>query len=106
MAHCVISAIIDSDCDYALIPACIVHAAHAPCLHDGEPASPVPLHVFNHQDRDAAIRAWRLRTHRQRPLVIHDEQRIPDAADHVIEDRILPCPCDAEVLAAAEEARR
>ena len=100
MAECVISAIIDTDDGYSLVPACVVHAAHAPCMHDGEPACPVPLHVFNHQDRDAAVRAWRLRTHGQRPLVIHDEKRIPDAYDHVMEDEIHPCPCGAEILPA------
>jgi hypothetical protein len=106
VAHCVISSIVDSDEGYALVPTCIVHASHAPCMHDGEPANPAPLHMFNHQDRDAALRAWRLRTHGHRPLIIHDEQRVPDPADHVIEDRALPCPCGAEVLAAEEGARR
>jgi len=96
----VISTIVDSDEGYALVPACMVHTSHAPCMHDGEPASPVPLHAFNHQDREAAIRMWQIRTHGQRPLIIHDERRLPDPADHVIEDRILPCPCGAEVLAA------
>ena len=98
MAHCVISVILDSG--YGPVPGCVVHAAYAPCLHDGELASPVPLHAFGHQDREAAIRMWRIRTHGQRPLVIHNEKRIPDPADHVIEDQILPCPCGAEVLGA------
>ena len=100
MAHCVISAIVDTDYVDALVPACMVHAAHAPCMHDGEPACPVPLHAFNHSDRDAAVHAWQIRTRGQRPLIIHDEQRIPDPEDHVIEDKILPCPCGAEVLEA------
>lgn len=100
VAHCVISAIVDSDQDYALIPACMVHTAHAPCMHDGELASPVPLHAFNCAQREDAIRMWQIRTHRQRPLIIHDERRIRDPAGHVIEDEIRPCPCGAEVLAA------
>jgi hypothetical protein len=104
MAHCVISAIVDTDVDYALVPACIVHASRAPCMHDGEPANPAPLHAFNHQDREAAVRVWRLRTRGQRPLIIHDEKRVPDPEDHVIEDEILPCPCGAEVLEAREAA--
>jgi hypothetical protein len=99
MAHCVISAILDTDVD-AMVPACMVHTSHAPCMHDGEPANPAPLHAFNCSEREDAIRMWRIRTHRQRPLIIHDERRIPDPADHVLEDEIRPCPCGAEVLAA------
>ena len=102
MAHCVISAIADSDEGYALIPACMVHTAHAPCMHDGEPASPVPLHAFGCSERGEAIRMWEIRTHRQRPLIIHDERRIPEPSGHVVEDEIHPCPCGAEVLAAEE----
>jgi hypothetical protein len=98
MAHCVISVILDAD--YGPVLGCVVHATYAPCYHDGEPASPVPLHVFNHHDRDAALRVWQLLTHGQRPLIIHDERSIPDPAGHVIEDQILPCPYGAEVLAA------
>ena len=102
MAHCVISIVLDAD--EGAVPGCMVHAAYAPCMHDGEPACPVPLHAFGHQDREAAIRMWRIRTRGQRPVIIHDERRVPAAADHVIEDQIHPCPCGAEVL-AAEEAR-
>ena len=101
MAECVISATYDTDVE-ALVPACIVHTTHAPCPHDGEPANPAPLHMFNHQDRETAIRFWRQRTHGQRPLIIHEKQRVPDPADHVIEDEILPCPCGAKVLPAEE----
>jgi len=104
VAHCVISAIADADVGYALVPACMVHTAHTPCIHDGEPANPAPLHAFNLSEREDAIRMWQLRTHRQRPLIIHDESRIPDPADHVVEDEIHPCPCGAEVLAADERA--
>ena len=99
MAHCVVSAILDTD-EGGMVPACVVHTCHAPCPHDGEPACPTPLHMFNHEDRDAAIRFWRLCTHGQRPLIIHDEKRIPDPYDHVMEDGIHPCPCGAEIIAA------
>ncbi len=100
MAECVISAIVDTDDGYSLVPACVVHTSHAPCMHDGEPASPVPLHAFTgNQERDNALRIWRLRTHGQRPLIIHTDL-IPDPCDHVLEDEIRPCPCGAEILAA------
>ena len=100
MAECVVSAIVDTDDGNALVPACVVHTAFAPCPHDGEPANPAPLHMFGHQDRAEAIRVWQLRTRGQRPLVIHDGQRVPDPYDHVMEDRLLPCPCGAEILPA------
>jgi hypothetical protein len=99
VAHCVISRIVDTDAGNAIVPGCAVHAAFAPCMHDGEPASPVPLHTFD-GDRDEAIRMWRLKTHRQRPLIVHDMTRITDPHDHVFENEVLPCPCSAEVLAA------
>jgi hypothetical protein len=57
VAHCVISAIVDTDVN-ALVPACVVHASHAPCMHDGEPANPAPLHAFNLSEREDAIRMW------------------------------------------------
>ena len=105
MAHCVISAIVDTDDGCALVPACMVHTAHAPCLHDGEPACPVPIHSFGGDEgREGAVRAWRIRTHGQRPLIVHDEKRIPDPSDHVIEDEILPCPCGAEVIGAVKDS--
>lgn len=102
MAECVISAILDTD-EGGMVPACVVHTTFAPCPHDGEPACPVPLHAFNHADRDAAVRFWQLRTRGQRPLIIHDEQRIPDPYDHVMEDEIHPCPCGAEILPAGTD---
>ena len=105
MAECVISAIVDTDGGYSLVYACMVHAAHHPCMHDGERACPVPLHAFaGNRRREAVIRMWQLRTRGQRPLIIHDEQRIPDAADHVMEDEIHPCPCGAEIIPASEPA--
>lgn len=101
MADCVISAIVDTDDGYSLVPACVVHTCHAPCPHDGEPANPGPLHAFaGNGTRAEVIRMWQIRTRGQRPLIIHDEQRIPDPYDHVQEDKVLPCPCGAEILPA------
>lgn len=101
MAECVISAIIDTSNGNTLVPACMVHITYAPCPHDGEPACPSPVHSFRGRaTRDQAVHQWQLRTRRQRPLVIHDELRIPDPAAHVCETEILPCPCGAEVLQA------
>ncbi len=100
MAECVISAIVDTDDGYSLVPACVVHTTYAPCPHDGEPACPAPLHFFHgNGTRDDALRMWRLRTHAQRPLIIHTGS-IPDPYDHVYEDEVLPCPCGAEILSA------
>jgi hypothetical protein len=100
MAECVISAIVDTDYGGALVPACVVHAAWAPCPHDGEPACPAPLHHFpGNGTREEALRRWRLRTRGQRPLIIHTD-RIPDPLDHVHEDEVLPCPCGAEIIPA------
>jgi len=101
VASCVISAIVDTDDGYSLVPACIVHTCHAPCPHDGEPACPAPLHSFpGNGTREEAVRMWRLRTHAQRPLIIHTD-KIPDPYDHVYEDEVLPCPCGAEIIPAA-----
>ena len=100
MASCVISAIIDTDDGCSLVPACVVHAAHAPCPHDGEPACPDPLHAFpGNGTRDDVLRLWRLRTRGQRPLIIHTDA-IRDPDDHVYEDGVLPCPCGAEIFPA------
>lgn len=103
MAECVISAIVDTDNGNALVPACVVHTMYAPCPHDGEPADPAPLHMFAPTARHDAIRMWRLRTHRQRPLIIHTD-RIPDPEDHVCETEVISCPCGAEVLPVARNA--
>ena len=98
MADCVISAVADTECGNALVPACIVHAAHAPCMHDGEPACPAPLHSFpGSGTRDEALRMWRLRTRGQRPLIIHTDA-IPDPQGHVYGDEVMPCPCGAEII--------
>lgn len=99
MAACVISLISDADTGGSF-PACMVHARDYPCPLDGEPASPVPVHAWA-ETRDDAIGMWAERTDRQRPLVIHSRSLRP-ADEHVMEDRVLPCPCNPEILAAEE----
>ena len=110
MAHCVISAILDTDAGDALVPACVVHTTHAPCPHDGEPASPAPPHVYGEalgpDGRDGALRAWRIRTHRQRPLIIHKTDSVRGIEDHVTSGEVHPCWCGAEILAAEGESGR
>lgn len=99
MAHCVISAIVDTDDGNALVPACMVHTHFAPCPRDGEPACPVPLHSLpGAATRSEALRMWQVRTHRQRPLVIHrvDGRNIEE---HECGDG-TECACGPEVLAA------
>ena len=101
MAHCVISAIIDTDAGNALVPACMIHTTYAPCQHDGEPACPTLVHAFSGvTPRAEALRIWRLRTHGQRPLVIHNVVLAMEAEDHECGQEYVPCPCGAEVIAA------
>lgn len=47
MAHCVISAVYDTDVDQ-MMPACVVHAAYAPCPLNGQ-----------HRELAAALRSCR-----------------------------------------------
>jgi hypothetical protein len=105
MAHCVISAVIDTDDAGSLFPepACVVHAHWAPCPLDGDPASPLPLHALPGTTRATATRMWQVRTHRQRPLVIHrvDGRR---AEEHDSGDSTT-CACGPEVLAAEGDSR-
>jgi hypothetical protein len=101
MAHCVISAIIDTDAD-AVRPACVVHTHYAPCPNDGEPANTAPLHALpGVATRAQSLRMWQIRTHKQRPLVIH---RVDGrgAEDHESGDS-TECSCGPEVLAARED---
>ncbi len=101
MAHCVISAVIDSDGGAPwLSPACMVHTCWAPCPSDGEPASPIAIHCLPGTSRSDAVRMWKIRTHRQRPLVVH---RVDGrgAEEHDVEGN--GCPCGPEVLPAEEE---
>lgn len=100
MAHCVVSGIIDSDASaLSPTPACMVHTQFAPCPLNGQPACPVALHSLPGTSRTDALRMWHIRTHKQRPLVIHRVDGRP-AEEHDIEGG--ECPCGPEVLAAEE----
>lgn len=98
MAHCVISAVFDTDAD-SMMPACVVHAAEAPCPRNGEPASPAPLHTDDAPGRDKAVRFWELRTHRQRLLVLHHGS-LGDDRKHATEVDDTTCWCEPELLPA------
>jgi hypothetical protein len=110
----VISAVVDTDGiedeaspdTWPAAPACMVHITWAPCPHNGEPACPVPLHAYlgGGTDRDGALRMWRIRTHRQRPLILHTEAAGRTPEDHITEEDMTPCWCGAEVLPAEEAA--
>ena len=102
MAQCVISAVADTDDpDVPIVAACVVHAHWAPCPHWGEPAIPVPLHGLG-DDRDELLRTWWVRTHRQRPLVLHHEVDGMTAEDHATGATDTSCRCGAELLPAEE----
>jgi hypothetical protein len=101
MARCVISAIVDTDDGNALRAACMVHVTIAPCWKDGEAPSPLPIHADLRCSRADVIRAWEIRTHRQRPLVIHNGDMTDDS--HNLGDEAA-CSCRPEVLPAEETA--
>jgi hypothetical protein len=96
VAHCVISAVMDTD-DMAASPACVVHTNWAPCPHDGQPACPEALHALPGMgtSRSDALRMWKIRTHRQRPLVIHRVDGRP-ADEHDIDG--TGCLCGPELF--------
>lgn len=96
MAKCVLSVIVDTSNNDAVVAACMVHTSYAPCTHDGEPASPVALHSDEKPPgHDAAIGAWRIRTDGQRPLVLHRGD-MTDGTHVLAED----CCCGPDVLPA------
>lgn len=102
MAHCVISAIVDTeDPTLPLVTACVVHTSFTPCEHYGEPANPAPLHALN-GTRDEKLRLWQVRTHRQRPLLVHNDSAGMDAEDHTMGTGDTSCSCGAEFLPAEE----
>ena len=80
MAHCVISPVFDSEMG-RMVPACVVHTAYAPCPRNGEAASKTPLETWDDVGRVAAVEFWLLRTHGQRPLILH-HGRADDERDH------------------------
>lgn len=88
MAHCVISAVFDTDGE-TVVPACIVHTYYAPCPRNGEPASAKPLHGDDRLGEQQAVEFWARQTDRQRPLVVHHGSIGDD--DHNLEG--WDCPC-------------
>ena len=95
VAHCVISAIADSD---GATPwsrrASSTPATPRACTTGSLPIRPrsTPSTSQSARTRSACGRSAPTGSG---PLVIHDERRIPDPAGHVIEDEIHPCPCGA-----------
>lgn len=112
MAHCVIVGVVDTgplrdlrpDGDPFAAPACAVHASYAPCQHDGEPAVAVAIHVPPGFSREVGLHMWQVKTHKQRPLVLHNDDPARTATDHVIDIHNSPCWCGPEVLPAEEAA--
>jgi hypothetical protein len=99
MAHCVISAVYDTDADQ-MMPACVVHAAYTPCPRNGEPASTAPLHSGDGQHhRREVVRFWELQTDRQRALVLHHGSLGGDR-DHAAGADDWTCWCEPELLPA------
>lgn len=104
MAHCVISAVFDTDAGQ-MMPACLVHSGGwAPCPHDGQPASSIPLHSHDRPSRRAAVRFWESRTHGQRTLVLHHGW-FGDEREHATGASDLTCWCQPELLPAPAGAR-
>lgn len=99
MAYCIVTPVLDADTG-ELAGACVVHRMWAPCTQDGEPAVAEPLHVDQHDGRDAVVESWVLKTGRQRPLHIHRGDMTDGT--HLVEDGV-PCPCCPEVLPAVAE---
>lgn len=97
MAECVISSIVDTDIGRT-VPACVVHAAYAPCRHNGEPACSTPLHADTYRGREDAIQFWDRRTRGQRVLVLHHGD-IGDETHHL--DGVT-CWCGPEVLGGGD----
>lgn len=94
MAECVVSSILDTDLD-RVVPACVVHAAYAPCPLNGQPACRTPLHTDDRANREDAISFWVQRTRRQRALVVH-RGRLDET--HVMTIDSATCWCKPEVL--------
>lgn len=66
--------------------ACMVHTTYAPCPHNGEPASPAPVHVDDSPTRVAAIEAARARVGGARPIVVHNGSFNLDDREHSTEE--------------------
>ncbi|MFD1145892.1 hypothetical protein [Saccharothrix hoggarensis] len=96
MAKCVVSRV-----EGLPMPMCTVHTKPAPCLHNGEPASPEALHTTDGEGRDRLIHRWWLKTRGQRGLVLH-RHSWPGLVDgeHPL---TVDCPCGPEVIDASDE---
>lgn len=105
MSHCVTSMIVETDrtdrFGDSFVAACMVHTHLAPCPHDGQPASPLPLHAWADQPLDDTIGMWDTRTHRQRPLTIHSGTP-DDEPEHVLTGECWCQPVRIRPLTADE----
>lgn len=97
-AHCVLSFANGGQVAGEVV--CMVHTHVAPCPRDGEAANPGAIHTDGIPSRDAAVAAWRLRTHGQRTLVVH----VGDLTDetHSIDVNDVNCWCGPEVIWAVQ----
>jgi hypothetical protein len=101
MAVCVIGLTMDSESG-EMRPACNVHCTfNLPCMHDGEPAAPAPMHTDSEPSRHAAVEHWLSRTRGQRPLVIHAGSFAGRRHD-LTESLPAACWCALVVLEARE----
>lgn len=98
MAHCVMSTVNDED--LREIHSCVVHTTYGPCPHDGEPASPAPLHGDTVNGRAELIALWVDRTDKQRPLHIHRGDWL-DGTHQIGVDGV--CWCRPEILGPRDE---
>ena len=102
MAHCVISHVIDTDASpIEGAPGCVPHCHWAPCPENGNPAAPEPLHSFLTTARESVVRTWRLKTHAQRPLVIHCGAP-GDKPEHACGTQDMDCWCGPEIRVATD----
>lgn len=84
-------------CHYAEVNgqiACTVHCCYLPCWREGQPASPVPVHMgSDHYSREELLHEWRETTAGQRPLVLHRGPIVGGA--HRV-DEAGACWCDPD----------
>lgn len=103
MARCVTSMVVDTHPLWGdgigdvFVAACMVHVHFAPCPLDGEPATSIPVHAWTDQTRAETLTMWDKRTHRQRPLVIHNGS----PADPHQHELTGDCWCEPETLAGS-----
>lgn len=95
MAHCVYSLINEGLEDQGI--ACMVHTSYSPCGRDGQPASPIAVHIDDGPWKDGSMALWSDRTGRQRPLAIHHGS-LTDDTHTLTED----CVCGPDRIAAVD----